>query len=52
MVDMAEKILYLLDRPEERAKMGEFGKQRVENELEWKHEEPKLLAAYDALFES
>jgi glycosyltransferase involved in cell wall biosynthesis len=51
VVDLAEKILYLLDRPEERVKMGEFGKRRVENELEWRHEEPKLLAAYDMLFE-
>ena len=50
-VDMAEKILFLLDRPEERVKMGGFGKRRVENELEWKYEEPKLLAAYTALFE-
>jgi glycosyltransferase involved in cell wall biosynthesis len=48
--DLAEKILYLLDRPEERIRMGIFGKQRVENELEWRHEEHKLLAAYDALF--
>ncbi|MFN2127808.1 MAG: glycosyltransferase family 4 protein [Anaerolineales bacterium] len=48
--DLAEKILYLMDRPDERKRMGEFGKQRVENELEWKHEEPKLLAAYDVLF--
>ena len=48
--DLAEKILYLLDRPEERASMGKFGKQRVENELEWRHEEPKLLAAYAMLF--
>jgi len=51
VLDMAEKILFLLDRPEERVKMGEFGKRRVEDELEWKYEEPKLLAAYTALFE-
>lgn len=50
VVDLAEKILYLLDKPEERAKMGKFGKERVEKELEWGHEEPKLLAAYAALF--
>ena len=48
--DFAEKILYLLDRPEERAQMGEYGKKRIENVLEWRHEEPKLLAAYRALF--
>jgi glycosyltransferase involved in cell wall biosynthesis len=49
-IDLAEKILFLLDHPEERAKMGKFGKERVERKLEWRHEEPKLLAAYNALF--
>ena len=33
-----------------RAEMGEFGRRRVENELEWRHEAPKLLAAYEALW--
>jgi glycosyltransferase involved in cell wall biosynthesis len=48
--DLAEKILYLLDRPEQRASMGDYGKQRVDSVLEWRHEEPKLLAAYQTLF--
>ena len=50
--DLAEKIVYLLDRPELRQQMGEFGLARVRNELEWRYEEPKLLAAYEALFAS
>jgi hypothetical protein len=29
--------------------MGAFGRRRVESELEWRHEVPKLLAAYEAL---
>jgi len=29
--------------------MGQFGRARVENELEWRYEAPKLLAAYEAL---
>jgi glycosyltransferase involved in cell wall biosynthesis len=50
--DLARKILQLLDNPELRIKMGRFGRSRVENELEWKHEVPKLLSAYQALSEN
>ena len=49
-VDMAEKIVALLDDPVLRQEMGAFGRNRVLNELEWKYEVPKLLAAYDKLF--
>jgi glycosyltransferase involved in cell wall biosynthesis len=49
-VDLAEKILELLEDPARRARMGAFGYRRVIDELAWPHEEPKLLAAYDALF--
>jgi glycosyltransferase involved in cell wall biosynthesis len=48
-VDFAHKIVELIDNPELRAAMGAFGRKRVENELEWRYEAPKLLAAYDAL---
>jgi glycosyltransferase involved in cell wall biosynthesis len=48
-LDFAEKIVWLLERPEERRKMGEFGRRRVLEELEWRHEAPKLLAAYESL---
>jgi glycosyltransferase involved in cell wall biosynthesis len=47
-MDFAEKLLYLLEHPEERQRMGEFGQQRVAQELEWRHQVPKLLAAYEA----
>ncbi|ACV34197.1 glycosyltransferase family 4 protein [Accumulibacter sp.] len=50
-VDMAERIVELLEDPERRRRMGEFGRNRVINELEWKYEAPKLLAAYDMAFE-
>lgn len=50
-IDMAEKIAYLLDHSELCEEMGRFGRRRVENELEWKYETPKLLAAYETLFE-
>ena len=49
-VDMAQKVVELLDNPALREQMGSFGRHRVENELEWQYEAPKLLAAYDALF--
>jgi glycosyltransferase involved in cell wall biosynthesis len=49
-VDLAMKIAELLDDPARRAAMGAFGRRRVENELEWRYEAPKLLAAYDALW--
>ena len=48
--DFADKIVQLIDDPERRREMGEFGRNRVKNELEWQHEIPKLLAAYDTIF--
>ena len=45
-IDFAMKIAELLDDPERREQMGSFGRNRVINELEWKYEAPKLLAAY------
>lgn len=49
-IDLAEKMLELLDDPERCREMGRIGRDRVERELCWSHEAPKLLAAYDALF--
>jgi glycosyltransferase involved in cell wall biosynthesis len=49
-IDLAEKIVALLDDPQARRRMGEYGRHRVLHELEWKYEAPKLLAAYDAAF--
>jgi glycosyltransferase involved in cell wall biosynthesis len=49
-VDFAEKIIELIDDPAKRSAMGAFGRQRVQEELEWRYEAPKLLAAYQALW--
>ncbi|MEN3293813.1 MAG: hypothetical protein V7642_3066 [Burkholderiales bacterium] len=49
-VGLARGILSLLSDPGMRARMGAYGRRRVENELEWRYEAPKLLAAYDAVF--
>lgn len=48
--DMAHKIVELLDDAPRRAAMGAYGRQRIEQVLEWRYEAPKLLAAYEALF--
>ncbi|UJO99371.1 MAG: glycosyltransferase family 4 protein [Nitrosomonas sp.] len=49
-VDLALKIVRLLDDPQLREQMGEFGRNRVRNELEWQYEAPKLLVAYERLY--
>lgn len=48
--DLADKIVWLLERPEQRAEMGRIGRQRMEEKLEWTHQVPKLLAAYGRVF--
>jgi len=49
-IDMAEKILNLLDNPEKRKKMGIYGYNRVRNELQWKFEKENLYNAYRKIF--
>jgi glycosyltransferase involved in cell wall biosynthesis len=48
--DFADKILWLLDHPAERERMGEFGRARVQRELAWDYSVENLLAAYDRAF--
>ena len=47
--DFGDKVVALLDDPEQRARMGQLGRERVETVLAWSHEAPKLLALYDEL---
>ena len=49
-VDLAAKIVRLLDDPEARARMGRRGQERIRTTLEWKYEAARLLDAYRALF--
>ncbi len=49
-VDMAVKLVGLVDDEPTRLRMGAFGRQRVASELSWDHEIPRLLAAYDKIF--
>ena len=46
VADFADNILWLLDHPEDRKRMGEFGRRRVEKELAWEHSVENLIAAY------
>jgi len=48
--DFAAKVLSLLDDAERRAAMGREGAARVHSELEWRHQVPHLLSAYERLF--
>jgi glycosyltransferase involved in cell wall biosynthesis len=45
-VDLAEKIVALVDDPAARERMGAYGRARVVNELNWQHQIAPLLAAY------
>lgn len=49
--DLAAKMLALLDDPRRREGMGQFGRARVERELEWRHQAPRLLDAYQQLWQ-
>lgn len=50
-IDFAEKILELLADPERRRQMGMEGRRRMEEKLEWRHQIPVLLSAYNKAFQ-
>jgi glycosyltransferase involved in cell wall biosynthesis len=45
-IDMAEKIIELLDDPDKRERMGEYGRRRVKQDLSWEHQINPLISAY------
>jgi glycosyltransferase involved in cell wall biosynthesis len=49
--DFADKILWLLDHSEDRKRMGQFGRKRVEQGLAWEHSVGNLIAAYQRVFQ-
>ena len=49
-LDLARKLVELLDDEPLRRRMGDIGLQRVQTALAWEHEAPRLLAAYEKLF--
>jgi glycosyltransferase involved in cell wall biosynthesis len=51
VTDFANNILWLLERPDERQRMGGFGRKRVEEQLAWEYSVGNLLAAYERAFD-
>jgi glycosyltransferase involved in cell wall biosynthesis len=49
VADLAQKIVALLNDENQRIHMGAVGRERVERELSWQHEAPRLLEAYEHL---
>jgi glycosyltransferase involved in cell wall biosynthesis len=47
--EFAEMIAHLMEQPELRKKMGTYGRQRVEQELQWTKVGQNLLTAYETL---
>jgi len=47
--EFAKAIARLMDQPDQRRQMGEFGRRRVEQELQWSVVGKNLLLAYQAL---
>lgn len=48
--DFAEKILYLLDHPDEARNRGQAGKKRIHETLHWGVQKDYLIQAYQSLF--
>jgi len=48
--DFAQKIIYLMDHPEERTRRGELGSRRMRDVLAWQHVSQNLVQGYEWLF--
>ncbi|MFB7755794.1 glycosyltransferase, partial [Streptomyces sp. NPDC056121] len=46
--EFAKLITVLLDDPEQRARMGKIGQERISGQLSWRNSQASLLAAYAA----
>ena len=46
--DLAQKIASLINDPDQRRKMGQIGRRRVERDLAWRYQKKHLLEAYEA----
>jgi glycosyltransferase involved in cell wall biosynthesis len=48
-ISFMNKVIELISDPLKMEKMGKYGRSRVVSTLQWKHEAPRLLAAYHAI---
>jgi glycosyltransferase involved in cell wall biosynthesis len=48
----AELVVQLVDDPERQAELGREGRRRMETELAWDHQKPRLLSLYRSLLDS
>jgi glycosyltransferase involved in cell wall biosynthesis len=48
--DFADKIIWLLDHPEDRTRRGEYGYYKIVNELSWDFESRKLVDCFKKVF--
>lgn len=48
--DLADKILFLLDNPDERKRMSKIARERIEEKLNWDKTKLVLIEAYNYLF--
>jgi glycosyltransferase involved in cell wall biosynthesis len=48
-IDLAQRIVQLINEPSRREAMGAFGRKRVESALAWRHQIPALLSVYERL---
>jgi glycosyltransferase involved in cell wall biosynthesis len=46
VLEFAKKVMWLMDNPRERERMGEIGRMRVISSLAWDHSAPRLVQAY------
>jgi glycosyltransferase involved in cell wall biosynthesis len=44
--DFAARLNQLMDSPDLRTSMGEFGRRRIESDLAWRYSIPQLLSVY------
>jgi glycosyltransferase involved in cell wall biosynthesis len=49
-IDLAKKILQLINDSKKRKEMGEYGYKRIKENLQWKYEKENLYKAYRKLF--